>query len=64
MYNRQVTGRIRIYYRADGRAKAALEAGAFGADVLALSVEEGSAEGYTRDVDINGEKVTLTLVKN
>ena len=60
----EVTDRIRIYYRADGRAKAALEAGAFGADVLALSVEEGSAEGYTRDVDINGEKVTLTLVKN
>ena len=60
----EVTDRIRIYYRADGRAKAALEAGAFGSDVLALSVEEGSAEGYTRDVDINGEKVTLTLVKN
>ncbi|MFQ7076548.1 MAG: hypothetical protein ACLRSW_00550 [Christensenellaceae bacterium] len=31
--------------------------------MLALSVEEGSAEGYTRDADINGEKVTLTLVK-
>ena len=59
----QITDRIRIYYIAEGRAKAALDAGAFAEDVLALSVEEGSADGYTKQVDINGEKVTLTLVK-
>ena len=35
----------------------------FAGDVLANSVTEGSAEGFTREVDVNGEKVTLTLVK-
>lgn len=59
----EVTDRIRIYYRAEGRAKAALDSGAFAEDVLALSVEEGEADGYSKEVDINGEKTTLTLVK-
>jgi hypothetical protein len=31
--------------------------------VLAVSVAEGDADGYTKTVDINGEKITLTLVK-
>jgi isoleucyl-tRNA synthetase len=60
----EVTDRIHIYYLAEGRAKLALETAAFASDVLALSVEEGKADGYSKEVDINGEKVTLTLVKS
>ncbi|MBQ3505558.1 MAG: isoleucine--tRNA ligase [Clostridia bacterium] len=59
----QITDRISIYYIADGRVKSVLETGTFKDDVLALSVTEGKADGYTKEVDINGEKVTLTLVK-
>ena len=60
----QITDRISIYYIACGRVKSVLEKGAFAEDVLAVSVEEGEAEGYTKTVDINGESVTLTIVKN
>lgn len=60
----EVTDRIRIFYCAKGRAGEALKKAAFASDVLAVSVEEGSTDGYSKEVDINGEKVTLTLVKN
>ena len=60
----EVTDRIRIYYTAEGRAKAALASGAFAEDVLAVAVEEGRADGFTKEVDINGDKVALSLVKN
>ena len=60
----QITDRISIYYIAEGKAKAALQAASFAQDVLALSVQEGKAEdGYSKTVDINGEEVTLTIVK-
>ena len=60
----EVTDRIRVYYpAAEGRAAKMLAKAAFSADVLAESVQAGSAEGFTRGVDINGDKVTLTLVK-
>ena len=59
----QITDRIAIYYQADGKAKLALQAAAFKEDVLAVSVTEGDAEGFTKTVDVNGESVTLTLVK-
>ena len=32
-------------------------------DVLALDMVEGTGEGYTKDWNINGEKVTLTVKK-
>ncbi len=32
-------------------------------DVLALDMVEGAGEGYTKDWNINGEKVTLTVKK-
>ena len=39
--------------------------GAFKDDVLAVDVLEGSVEGgFTKTVDVNGEKVTLTILKN
>ena len=59
----EVTDRIAVYFTAEGRAKKMLEKGAFAADVLARSVREGSAEGFTRTLDVNGDAVTLTLVK-
>ncbi|MBQ5926316.1 MAG: hypothetical protein IIX01_00145, partial [Clostridia bacterium] len=61
--NFEITDRIRIYYTAYGEAKKALETGAFKSDVLALSVEEGEGNGFRKEVDINGEKVVLTIVK-
>lgn len=59
----EVTDRIKIYYRAEGRTRLALQKGAIAADVLANSIEEGGAEGFTKEQNVNGEKVTLTLVK-
>lgn len=59
----EVTDRIAVYFTAEGRAKKMLEKGAFAADVLARSVQEGSVEGFTRTLDVNGDAVTLTLVK-
>ncbi len=60
----QITDRISIYYIAEGKVKNALATGAFKEDVLALSVEEGTnADGFSKTVDINGESVTLTIVK-
>ena len=60
----EVTDRINVYFAAgEGRAKKMLSLSQFAGDVLANSVTEGSAEGFTREVDVNGEKVTLTLVK-
>ena len=60
----EVTDRINVYFAAgEGRAKKMLSLSQFAGDVLANSVTEGSAEGFTREVDVNGEKVTLTLVR-
>lgn len=60
----EITDRIYIYYNvADGKAKEVLEKGSFKDDVLALSVCEGNADGYCKGVDVNGEKVSITLVK-
>ena len=60
----EVTDRIDVCFAAgEGRAKKMLSLSQFAGDVLANSVTEGSAEGFTREVDVNGEKVTLTLVK-
>jgi len=61
----QITDRITIYYIAEGKAKTALQNGAFKDDVLAIDVVEGSmtTADIEKEVDINGEKVTLALVK-
>ena len=59
----EVTDKIRVYYSAEGRAEKALRRARFAGDVLALSVTEGSAEGYTKELDINGDRVTDTVVK-
>lgn len=59
----EVTDRIEVYYVAEGRAKGVLAKGNFAGDVLAGKVEEGTAQGFTKEQSINGEKVTLTLVR-
>jgi isoleucyl-tRNA synthetase len=59
----QITDRIYIYYVAQGKSADALALGKIKDDVLALDILAGNAEGYTKEVDINGEKVVLTLVK-
>ncbi len=59
----EVTDRITVYYQAQGKALAVLKKAAFAPDVLANEVIEGDAAGFTREQNINGEQVTLTLVK-
>ena len=60
----EVVDRIAVYYSdAEGRAEKALQKGAFAGDVLALKIEKSSEKGYTKSLDINGDKVTLTVVK-
>lgn len=59
----EVTDRIDVYYKAKGRAGLVLEKGGFAGDVLAGRVAEGDAEGFTREQSINGEAITLTIVK-
>ena len=59
----EVTDRISVYYKAEGKAEKVLKKAAFAGDVLAQSVTEGQAEGFTKEQSINGEKVTLTLCK-
>ena len=59
----EVTDRIKVYFEAEGKAAEMLRKGAFASDVLAVSVEEGSAEGFTKEVDINSDRATITLVK-
>ncbi|MBQ7368501.1 MAG: isoleucine--tRNA ligase [Clostridia bacterium] len=60
----EITDRIYIYYNVGaGKTQAALAKGAFAGGVLALGVCEGTADGYSKEVEINGEKVLITLVK-
>lgn len=60
----EVTDRIDIYYRAEGKAKEALSKGNFAPDVLATKISEGDGNGYTKEQNINGDKVVLTLIKH
>ena len=61
----EVTDRINVYYAAEGNAAKVLEGskGPIAKIVLADAICTGSAEGYTKDWDIAGDKVTLTVVK-
>jgi isoleucyl-tRNA synthetase len=58
-----ITDRIEVYYIAEGKTAEILSRGAFAEDVLAVKVAQGNADGYTKEVDVNGEKATITLVK-
>ena len=60
----QITDRILIYYNnVKGKILSVLQNGAYLDDVLGVSATEGDADGYKKEVDVNGEKVTIVLVK-
>ncbi len=60
----EVTDRICVYYsNAQGKALGVLQNGGFKSDVLAEQVFEGLADGYTKELNINGDSVTVTVVK-
>ena len=63
----EVTDRIEVYFKADGKAYGVLKAARFAGDVLAQSVceglPEGCAEAFIREQNVNGERVTLALIK-
>ena len=59
----EVTDKIKVYYTAEGRAQKALARARFAGDVLAVGVEEGVAEGYCKELDVNGDKAKITVVK-
>ncbi|MGN0815068.1 MAG: isoleucine--tRNA ligase [Candidatus Coproplasma sp.] len=59
----EVTDRIEVYYVASGRSEGVFEKSNFAGDVLAGKVEAGTPEGFTKEQSINGEKVTITLVR-
>ncbi|MBQ8320727.1 MAG: isoleucine--tRNA ligase [Clostridia bacterium] len=60
----EITDRIKIYYIAEGRAKAAFEKGAFKEDVLAVELVQGDcADGFVKEVDVNGDRVKVCIIK-
>ncbi len=59
----EVTDRIEVYYTATGRVGKILARAAFAPSVLANKVAEGVHEGFTKELSVNGEKATLTLVR-
>ena len=59
-----VIDRIKVYYVAeDNMVKDAVNGKTFKGVVLADAVTEGSAEGYTKDIDVNGANCRITVVK-
>ena len=60
-----ITDRIEIYYQASGKVAKVLADGKFTDDVLAVSVQAGTVENpaITKEVDVNGEKAIISLVK-
>lgn len=61
----EVTDHINVYYKADGEVKEAFEKGKdkIMTVVLAETLNEGENEGYTQEIDVNGEKATVTIAK-
>ncbi|MDE6442222.1 MAG: isoleucine--tRNA ligase [Clostridia bacterium] len=61
----EVTDRIDVWFTAEGKAQNVLKCGTFKKDVLAENIYEGAApaEAYTKQQNINGEKVTLSLMR-
>lgn len=61
----EVTDRICLYHEGNEKIKGVLERNSkdIQADVLADCISEGKGQGYTKDWNINGEKVTFTVEK-
>ncbi|MBO5285332.1 MAG: class I tRNA ligase family protein, partial [Clostridia bacterium] len=61
----EVTDKIKVYFVAEGDALTAFNDGKdqIASVVLAVDVIFGSADGFTKDIDVNGAKATVTIVK-
>ena len=61
----EVTDKIKVYFVAEGDALTAFNDGKdqIASVVLAVDVILGSADGFTKDIDVNGAKATVTIVK-
>ena len=61
----EVTDKINVYFVANGEAKDAFTLGKdqISSVVLALSIVEGEANGFTKEIDVNGEVAKVTIVK-
>ena len=62
----EVTDRIRVYYKAGKQTSRVLKAhkNSISTVVLADVLEEGEAEGYSKDWEFAGEPARFTVVKN
>lgn len=61
----EVLDHIKLYYKDNVKIADIINKnrGVIGDDVLADEINEGSAEGYTKEWDVNGETVTFTVVR-
>ena len=58
----EVVDHIEIGYEAEGLALKVLEDGSFAKDVLCDRLTS-TIDGYTKSLDINGDKVTISVKK-
>ena len=61
----EVLDRITVYHKDSEKVAGVIERNkeSIMSDVLAVEMTEGVGEGYTKEWNINGEKVTLTVKK-
>ena len=61
----EVTDKINVYYVASGESKDAFTLGKeqISSVVLANLITEGDADGFTKEIDVNGELAKVTIVK-
>ena len=59
-----VVDRIKVYYTSDdANVLEALKSDALKAVILADAVIEGESDGYTKELDVNGIKCIVSVVK-
>ena len=61
----EVTDKIKVYFETSGEALNAFNLGKdqIASVVLAVSIEVGNADGFTKEIDVNGVKANVTIVK-
>ncbi len=60
----EVVDRINVYYSTnDELIKTAFKSSDLSSVVLADNVKEGSADGFSKELDVNGAKCTVTVIK-